>query len=71
MKNAVFWDVMLCGSCKRSYVPLNRQFSQEPHGVTSQKTIFFNLSPIITTVQDATLSSLGIYFGVSLLQRFR
>jgi hypothetical protein len=34
MKYAVFWDVTLCGSCKK------RHFFQEPHGVTSQKTAF-------------------------------
>jgi hypothetical protein len=37
VKNGVFWDVMLCGSCKnRCYV------GSEPHGVTLQKTPFFN-----------------------------
>jgi hypothetical protein len=33
MKNGVFWVVMPCGSC-------SCWFSQEPHGVTPQKTPF-------------------------------
>jgi hypothetical protein len=32
MKNAVFWDVTLCGSVRTL---------QEPHSLTSQKTTFF------------------------------
>jgi hypothetical protein len=31
MKNAIFWDVMPCGSSE-----------QQPHGVTSQKMAFFS-----------------------------
>jgi hypothetical protein len=61
MKNAVFLDVMLCGSCKnqrfrelsasiirvpRIYIALKRQFLQEPHGVTSQKMAFFINMPV-------------------------
>jgi hypothetical protein len=38
IKNGVFWDVTQCGSCK---IPPKRRFLQEPHGVTSQKTLFF------------------------------
>jgi hypothetical protein len=41
MKNAVFWDVTLCGSV-RTDVLEERRFLQEPHGITSQKTAFFN-----------------------------
>jgi hypothetical protein len=54
MKNAVFWDVTLFGSCKnrrfggflpswwwRCYVPPISRFLKEPHDVTSQKTPFF------------------------------
>jgi hypothetical protein len=57
MKNAIFWDVTPCGSCKnrriggvyhfhhhfhknRRYFPPIRRLSQEPHGVTFQKTEF-------------------------------
>jgi hypothetical protein len=48
MKNAVFWDVTSCGSCKnvrigwwRRYVPPKRRFIQAPRDVTSQKMEFF------------------------------
>jgi hypothetical protein len=37
MKNAVFWGVTPCGSCKK-----RRWLLQEPYGVTSQKTAFFS-----------------------------
>jgi hypothetical protein len=40
MKNAVFWDIMPCGSCKNR-LSEERRFLEEPHGVTSQKTAFF------------------------------
>jgi hypothetical protein len=40
MKNAVFWDVTLCGSLRMD-VPPKRRFIQEPQGVTSQKTTLF------------------------------
>jgi hypothetical protein len=40
MKNAVFWNVTPCGSCKTDDSE-ERRFLQEPHGVTSQKTAFF------------------------------
>jgi hypothetical protein len=60
MKNAAFWDVMLCGSCKnwhfggtyrlhhqdennQGYVLPKCQFSEEPHGITSQKKAFCNV----------------------------
>jgi hypothetical protein len=36
MKNGVFWVVTPCGSCKN-------RFLQEPHGVITQKTPFFNI----------------------------
>jgi hypothetical protein len=35
MKNAVFWDVAPCRSC------VKRQFTQDLHVATSQKTAFF------------------------------
>jgi hypothetical protein len=51
MKNAVFWDVESCNFCRRdvseeritSIIRATRigEFSQEPHGVTPQKTPFF------------------------------
>jgi hypothetical protein len=51
MKNAVFWDVMPCGSCKDRTLwgtyrlhhqgEKKRRFSEEPRIVTSQKTAFF------------------------------
>jgi hypothetical protein len=40
MKNAVFWGVMQCGSCKNS---------EDSHGVTSQKTKFFSKDYEFTT----------------------
>jgi hypothetical protein len=33
MKNAVFWDVMPCGSCKDQHSS-ESLFLQEPHGLT-------------------------------------
>jgi hypothetical protein len=41
MKNAVFWDVTPCGSCKNPCKNSCKRFLQEPRGVTSQKTPFF------------------------------
>jgi hypothetical protein len=59
IKNGVFWDVTPCGSCKnRRFGGTWRWFSQEPHGVTSQKTPFF----IVTAVK---ISNLTIFFIVS------
>jgi hypothetical protein len=51
MRNAVFWDVMLCGSCKNR-VPPKRRFLQEPHGVIFQKTEFLRAIRIcaVTTI---------------------
>jgi hypothetical protein len=50
MKNGVFWDITPCGSCRNRrfegtwrQFPSKRRFLQEPHGVTSQKTPFFNV----------------------------
>jgi hypothetical protein len=43
-KNAVFWDVTACAEV--------RQFLQEPHGVTFQKTVFF----IATAVKTSNLT---------------
>jgi hypothetical protein len=53
MENTVFWDVMLFGSCwewtfQRNlpqpwHVPSIHRFSQEPHGVTSQKMTFLKI----------------------------
>jgi hypothetical protein len=63
LKNAVFWDVTPCGSCKDQLLsdnilprklnlstlrtnvvlPPKRRLLQEPHGTTSQKTVFFML----------------------------
>jgi hypothetical protein len=54
LKSGVFWAVTPCGSCKnrcfggtwrRRYVPPKRHFLQEPHGITSQKTPFFIVTP--------------------------
>jgi hypothetical protein len=42
MKNGVFCDVTLCGSCKNQVLARTR-FLQEPHSVTFQKTPFFIL----------------------------
>jgi hypothetical protein len=42
MKNDVFWDVM-----PRDWVPPKRRFLQEPHGVKSQKTPFFQLHSLL------------------------
>jgi hypothetical protein len=42
VKNYIFWDVTPCGSGK----------NQEPHGVTSQKTLFF----IVTAVETSNLT---------------
>jgi hypothetical protein len=44
MKNAVVWDVALCGS-----------FLQDPHDATSQKTSFF----IATTLKTSNPTILG------------
>jgi hypothetical protein len=52
MKNCVFWEVTPCGSCK------NTHFLQEPHGVTSQKTPFFNV-PLFVWLLPLDLSGLG------------
>jgi hypothetical protein len=41
IKNAVFWDVTPCGSFK-TRISSKTSFLQEPHGVTCQKTSFFN-----------------------------
>jgi hypothetical protein len=49
VKDAVFWDVTPCGSCKsRRFgdVPPKRRLLQIPHGVTSQKTQFFTFTLI-------------------------
>jgi hypothetical protein len=55
MKNLFFWNVTPPGSCKnrrfgklcpsiiRVFLRSVRRLLQEPHGVTSQKTTFFNL----------------------------
>jgi hypothetical protein len=54
MKNRVFWDVPPCGSCKnRRFGGTWRLFLQEPHGVTSQKTLFF----IVTAVKAPNLTN--------------
>jgi hypothetical protein len=47
LKNAVFWDVTPCGSCK------NRPFGGTPHDVASPKTTFF----IVTAVKTSDLTS--------------
>jgi hypothetical protein len=48
MKNGVFWDVTPCGCSKnRNFGGANAsiiRFLQEPHGMTSQQTPFFNRS---------------------------
>jgi hypothetical protein len=45
MKNGIFWDVMLCGSChilmKEALCSCKTSVLTEPHGITSQKTPFF------------------------------
>jgi hypothetical protein len=51
MKNAIFWDVTLCGSL-RTDVLLKQWFLQEPHDVTSQKTVFF----IVTAMRTSNLT---------------
>jgi hypothetical protein len=45
MKNAVFWNVKPCGSEER-------QFLQEPHGVTAQETAFF----VVTAIKASHLT---------------
>jgi hypothetical protein len=42
LKNGIFWDVTMCGSCKN-------WFLQEPHGVTSQKMPFFMVTAVKTS----------------------
>jgi hypothetical protein len=54
MKKAIFWDVMLCGSCKnrsfRGTYSLHDQGDKKPHSVTSEKMEFFKIiSTVITT----------------------
>jgi hypothetical protein len=51
LKNAVFWVVTPCGHV-RTDVSEELWFSQEPHGVTSQKTAFF----IVTAVNTSNLT---------------
>jgi hypothetical protein len=46
MKNGVFWDVLTRAT--RRNIP--EGFFQEPHGVTSQKTPFFNLVAVLIKV---------------------
>jgi hypothetical protein len=55
MKNSVFWVVTPCG------------FLQEPHGVTTQKTLFF----IVTAVKTSNLKMSGIFPGVKRVGRGR
>jgi hypothetical protein len=43
MKNAVFWEVALCGSVKAD-VSEERSFLQDQHGATSRKTAFLNIN---------------------------
>jgi hypothetical protein len=47
MKNVVFRDVAPCRFCVNRHVTPKRQFTQNPHGVTSQKTAFFNLYTVV------------------------
>jgi hypothetical protein len=55
MKNAVFWDLTPCGSCKiHRFVTLMLEairsswILREPHDVTSQKTAFFIVTAVKT-----------------------
>jgi hypothetical protein len=68
MKNGIFWDVTLCGSCKNrrfggisaSFIRVTRigelgttlAVTTEPHGITSQKAPFF----IVTAVKTSNLT---------------
>jgi hypothetical protein len=54
LKNAIFWDVMPCGSCRLLH---------EPHSVTLQKMVFISLFLInfLNIVQKCTI----IYFTVT------
>jgi hypothetical protein len=58
IKNGVFWNVTLCGSCKR--------FLQELHSVISQKTQFFIVTVMktsnITYQALSTIHVMGINF---------
>jgi hypothetical protein len=62
MKNVVFWDVIQqplahAGSSRvdfstlkmEVYVPPKRQFTQDLHGATTQKTAFFIVTPMKTS----------------------
>jgi hypothetical protein len=58
LNNAVFWDVLLCGSCKNRrfgemyHLPLKRLSLQEQHDATPQKTTFI----IVTAVKTSNLN---------------
>jgi hypothetical protein len=50
-------------------VPPKRRFSQEPYGVTSQKTEFFNVTDVKTSKLVDLLRSYVLYF-VRILNSF-
>jgi hypothetical protein len=52
MKNAVFWDVTSCGSCKNRYYS-ETSVLKEPKGVTPQKTEFY----VVTAVKTPNVTS--------------
>jgi hypothetical protein len=56
LKNAVFWDVTPCGSCKSRRFGgtwrLHHHGDKNRHGVTFQKTAFFT----VTTVKTSNLT---------------
>jgi hypothetical protein len=45
--NAVFWDVMPCGTCKDRRLG-GTSVLKEPYGVTSHKTAFFTVTAVKT-----------------------
>jgi hypothetical protein len=56
LKNAVFWDVTLRGSCKeRCFEGMNCRFLQEPYGVTSQKTTYFTVTAVKPQIKHCLL----------------
>jgi hypothetical protein len=50
-EDAIFWDVMPCGSRKNWHFSEEQQFLQNPHGITSQKTAFFLSHPTLSLLR--------------------
>jgi hypothetical protein len=63
MKNGVFWDVTPRGSCKKSW------FLQEPHGITSQKTQFFIVTAVKTSILHI-MNALLLQQFINVLQEY-